>query len=381
MAGGRVGLWLDPHLLSELTAEKTVVLVSGTNGKTTTTALVAAAMTQSIGSVASNTTGSNMPPGHVAALSAEPDASAVVLEVDESYLGQVLPATRASVAELLNLSRDQLDRTNEVRMIAERWRAALATAPTVTVVANADDPLVVFAAGTAAHVVWVSAGLVWSDDATACPTCSGRISFQPDGSWACDRGDLARPEITWWLDGNRARGPEESIALEVQLPGEFNRSNALIALVAAVSAGAEVERAARGIATVTAVAGRFHLIRGARGSTRVMLAKNPAGWTALLDLVAEDDHPVVVGINARTADGLDPSWLFDVPFQRLKGRRVVATGDRWRDLSVRLHYAEVEHLVEPEPIAAIALAHVDASDAADFIGNYTAFQDVMKTQS
>ena len=251
----------------------------------------------------------------------------------------------------------------------------------LTVVANADDPLVVFAAGTAAQVVWVSGGLVWSGDATACPACSGRISFLDDGSWACDRGDMVRPEVAWWLEGALAGGPSGAIDLDVHLPGAFNRSNALMALVAAVSAGVDPIVAARGIATVTDVAGRFHVIHDHQGSTRVMLAKNPAGWTALLDLVIGDDHPVVVGINARTADGLDPSWLYDVSFHRLAGRRVVATGDRWRDLSVRLHYANVLHTVEPDPVAAIAKAHGEAAREVDFIGNYTSFQDVMRTQT
>ena len=81
-----------------------------------------------------------------------------------------------------------------------------------------------------------------------------------------------------------------------------------------------------------------------------MLAKNPAGWDELLDLVAGSDAPLVVSINARIADGADPSWLWDVPYERLAGRAVVATGDRFRDLSVRLHYGGVTHTTEPEPV-------------------------------
>ena len=80
-----------------------------------------------------------------------------------------------------------------------------------------------------------------------------------------------------------------------------------------------------------------------------MLAKNPAGWGELLDLVAGSDAPLVVSINARIADGADPSWLWDVPYERLTERAVVATGDRYRDLSVRLHYGGVTHTTEPDP--------------------------------
>ena len=95
---------------------------------------------------------------------------------------------------LLNLSRDQLDRTNEVRMVAGRWRAALAAAPHTHVVANADDPLVVWGAGAARDVHWVGAGLRWQLDAVGCPSCEGRITFADDGRWCLrDRLRLRPP--------------------------------------------------------------------------------------------------------------------------------------------------------------------------------------------
>jgi len=135
--------------------------------------------------------------------------------------------------------------------------------------------------------------------------------------------------------------------------------------------------------------------------TRLMLAKNPAGWSELLDLVGMEDGPIVISINARTADGADPSWLWDVPFERLAGRVVVATGDRCRDLSVRLHYAGVAHQMESDPLAVVRIAHGDhgdgagaqhdaehddgagsdaddAGDRVDVIGNYTAFAELLR---
>src|ERR1035437_9066816 len=136
--GGRVGLAIAPNLLTDLARSRDVVLVSGTNGKTTTTAMIAAGWGVA---VASNSTGSNMPEGHVAALVASKSRS-VVLQVGQSGLGDVARATRPRVIALLNLSRDQLDRANEVRQIAERWRTLLADLGEVTVVANANDPLV-----------------------------------------------------------------------------------------------------------------------------------------------------------------------------------------------------------------------------------------------
>ena len=87
-----------------------------------------------------------------------------------------------------------------------------------------------------------------------------------------------------------------------------------------------------------------------------MLAKNPAGWQELLGLVRPGTGPVVVAINARIADGRDPSWLWDVPFEQLAGRPVVATGERCLDLSVRLRYAEVEHTTVADSVAAVRSA-------------------------
>ena len=172
--GGRAGLAVDPSLLDRLAAGRPVALVSGTNGKTTTTRLLAVAVEAgTAGAVVTNATGANMPAGHVAALAAGPPSVPVVLEVDEGYLAGLVRSLGPAVVVLLNLSRDQLDRTNEVRMLAGRWRDGLAAASghtaETTVVANADDPLVVWAAAAAPRVVWVAAGLGWRLDAVGLP--------------------------------------------------------------------------------------------------------------------------------------------------------------------------------------------------------------------
>ena len=381
VAGGRAGLRVDPKLLEHLSAGRQVVLVSGTNGKTTTTRLVTVGLGAGGEAVVSNETGSNMPPGHVAAL-AGTDAPRAVLETDEVYLPRVLTATGAAAVLLLNLSRDQLDRTNEVRMIAGTWRAALAAAPRTHVVANADDPLVVWGAGAARDVHWVGAGLRWQHDAVGCPSCEGRIAFTESG-WSCAACGFARPEPeatlvvgaggaarAEWADGRRA-------SVQLSLPGRFNQSNALMAAVAAEASGVDALSALAAMAEVKEVAGRFTVRSFGDVRARLMLAKNPAGWDELLDLVAESDAPLVVSINARIADGADPSWLWDVPYERLAGRAVVATGDRYRDLSVRLHYGGVAHTTEPIPVVAVTGAAAGSTDVVDVIGNYTAFYDLL----
>ena len=412
VAGGHAGLAVDPGLLEHLAAGRRMALVSGTNGKTTTTRLLAVALEGSLGPVATNATGSNMPTGHVTALSAAPPCAPAVLEVDEGYLPGLVERLAPEVVVLLNLSRDQLDRTNEVRMVANRWRRALmgtvppeAPATATTVVANADDPLVVWAASGAASATWVGVGLSWRQDAVGCPACAGRIEFAPEGpgGWACACG-FARPPLDVVLDGDEVvlEGGERH-RLVLGLPGRFNRANAVMAAAGARSMGVGWEEALGRIGAVGEVAGRFSVVEAGGCTARVMLAKNPAGWRELLDLVSPGDLPVVVGINARVADGRDPSWLWDVPFEQLRGRQVVATGERCRDLSVRLRYAEVAHRTVRDEVAAVRAAWMahggatpgddrasgegagDGADAedpggavgVDFIGNYTAFTDVM----
>jgi lipid II isoglutaminyl synthase (glutamine-hydrolysing) len=381
VAGGRVGIGIAPDLLARLCEGRAVALVSGTNGKTTTTRLLATALeTQDHGAVVTNATGSNMPPGHVAALVGTRHSRSAVLEVDEGYLPVVLRAARPVAVVLLNLSRDQLDRTNEVRMLANRWREALADSA-VVVVANCDDPLVAWGAGSARRVVWVAAGARWRADAVGCPSCGERIRFAPEGGgWACACG-FARPEPDVVLEGSGADVVARFVdgrplPVILSLPGRFNQANAVMAAAAAEAMGVPTETGLAAMVGIDGVAGRFSIRRLGGVPTRLMLAKNPAGWAELLELIDVDTAPLVVGINARIADGRDPSWLWDVPFERLAGRPVIASGERCLDLSVRLHYAEVPHEVVADPLAAIRHAGAGSGGRVDFVGNYTTFFDL-----
>ena len=375
--GGRVGLIVDPTLLERLGRDRRVVLVSGTNGKTTTTRLLAAAASL-LGKVATSDAGANMAAGLVSALINDPSAPIAVLETDEAHLPSVGAALRPELVVLLNLSRDQLDRTNEVRMLAERWRLSIPGLG-CRIVANADDPLVVWAAENSPDVVWVAVGGAWHEDAYHCPACDARIEFSVSSgviAWSCSCG-FAKPSPTFSLDDeglHRRNGTAEPI--ELQLPGRFNQANAAMAGVAALQLGISLADAFASMRDVNEIAGRFAAHRVSSRPGSLMLAKNPAGWTELIDLVAPSTSPVVIGINSRIADGHDPSWLWDVPFERLRDHRVIATGERRDDLAVRLLHAGVPHLVARDPIGALKNF---GEGKIDFIGNYTAFQDARKS--
>src|SRR6202012_4875756 len=167
--GGVIGLRLEPDLLAMLAQDRQVVLVTGTNGKTTTTRLITAALSALGQEIASNAFGANMEAGLAAALGQAPEAPYAVLEVDEKYLPGVIHATKARVVVLLNLSRDQMDRAAEIWLVARRWRDAFRQAPWSRVVANVDDPPRALAAMGAAQVTWVAAGQRWHEDSWCCP--------------------------------------------------------------------------------------------------------------------------------------------------------------------------------------------------------------------
>ena len=367
--GGRIGLMVDPNLLANLAAGRDIALISGTNGKTTTTRLTAAAMGV-LGPVATNGLGANMPTGHATALAKAGQTPYAVLEVDEHYLDQVLTATRPRVVALLNLSRDQLDRAKEVAMMATLWRRAL-QGREIHVVANADDPMVTWAARGAASITWVGAGQRWHDDSWVCPECGAHIERAAD-QWWCVNCSLQKPKTQWAATDAGVIDPHGRCHnVRLQLPGRVNLANAATALAVAAFFGAPVTAAIPRLAEVTSIAGRYATVVRDGRVIRLLLAKNPAGWLEAFDMA--EPAPTLLSINARDPDGLDTSWLFDVDFSPLRGRQVLITGDRAMDLAVRLEVNEVafEHVTSfSRAIASVGPGRLEV------IANYTAFQDI-----
>ncbi len=381
--GGRVATMLDRRVLARLAAGRTVVLVTGTNGKTTTTSMIARVLGGAGRRVATNHLGANMPDGITTALldalSNHEGAPVAVMEVDESYLDVVAAATDPAVVVLLNFSRDQLDRVGEVRTVARRVGEVVAAHPRARVVAFADDVLCAGAGLRAADPVWVSSPSLWTGDAGVCPRCDGAVTHA-GVRWACSSCGLARPDGDWTLveqdTAGTVHGPGGSAtALDLQLPGHANRLNAAFALAVGIELGVDPAVAAARLRDLEQVGGRYRTVTRPGGTTRLLLAKNPAGWAQVLDLLDEGPpRPVVVAVNSREADGRDVSWLWDVPFERLARHPLVAAGDRAGDLSVRLAYAGIGHRLADDPVAATR----DTLGAVDLVGNYTAFHDATR---
>ncbi|BBH66938.1 ligase [Actinoplanes sp. OR16] len=368
--GGWIGLKIDPDLLAHLSSGRAVALVSGTNGKTTTTRLTAAALGV-LGRVATNSFGANMPTGHTSALAKEGHTPFAVLEVDEHYLPQVIESTKPKVVALLNLSRDQLDRAKEVAMMAQLWKVALANHPSIKVVANADDPMVVWAAASSPQTTWFSAGQRWLDDSFVCPE-SGHPIERQNGDWWCTGCPLRRPRPQWAVEDEGVIDPRgDWHMVKLQLPGKVNIGNAATALAVAAEFGVRPIEALPRLARVTSIAGRYAQVDRDGRNIRLLLAKNPASWLEAFDMA--EQAPTLLSINARDPDGFDTSWLYDVDFSPLRNRPVLITGDRAYDLAVRLQVNQVpfRHVQTfDEALAAVPPGRLEV------IANYTAFQDI-----
>lgn len=382
MIGGLVALKLDPGLMRQLAAGRRTVLVTGTNGKSTTTRMVASALS-TVGRVASNTGGDNMDAGIVSALGADRVAGLAAIEVDELHTPAVAENTVPEAIVLLNLSRDQLDRVGEINSIERRLRAGVAAQPQATVVANCDDVMITSVAYDNPHVVWVAAGSAWAGDSVSCPRTgepvartvdsTGAVRWRSEGTLP-DGRVFERPEPDWWVDDEAIHGPDGFTApMRLAIPGRANRGNAAQAVAAAVAMGADPTAAVRAVEQVDDVAGRYSTVDVDGRSAHLLLAKNPAGWQEALGMIDTSADGLVIAVNGQVADGMDLSWLWDVRFESFEGVSVYASGERAADLSVRLSYAGVEHQLEPDPLAAIRRC---PPGRVEVLANYTAFRDL-----
>jgi len=376
---GLVTLQLDPDYIAALTRSLPhgVVLVSGTNGKTTTSRMLAD-VTRSAGwSPIHNRSGSNLERGIAGALladsswRAEPRGDVGLFEVDEASLPRVLRRITPGVVVVTNLFRDQLDRYFEIDQLAKRIGDAVAELdPKTILVLNADDPIVAFL-GTRHRGTVVYFGVddpsvggkvpQTISDATRCPRCKQPLQYERvilahEGEWSCPSCGLARPPRD--VAALRVRlGPSSSeIDLRlpvasafdpvvVPLPGLYNAYNALAAIAAARALDIALPTAARAIAAFHPAFGRLEQLPVDGRLVRLVLVKNPAGFNAAIGALLETGRTprLLAALNDRDADGRDVSWIWDADFESLAPaiEHAVATGTRSRDLANRLKYAGV----------------------------------------
>jgi UDP-N-acetylmuramyl tripeptide synthase len=228
----------------------------------------------------------------------------------------------------------------------------------------------------------VAAGQRWREDSWCCPECGSHLvrgdsaSGGSSGSdWRCGECGFARPAASWTLDGQAVVDPAgRRHELGLALPGRANRANAVMALAVAEAFGIDAARALPRLRGVTSVAGRYTTVPRRGRRVRLLLAKNPAGWLEAFDVLEPAPVPVLLAVNAQGPDGRDTSWLWDVDYRLLRGRRVFVAGERRLDLAVRLEADEVAFQLVPGVDDAVD--QIDPGGSLDVIANYTAFQQI-----
>jgi UDP-N-acetylmuramyl tripeptide synthase len=378
-------LWkLDPSAIDRL-AERLpqgAVLVSATNGKTTTTAMAAEILRPRL-AVAHNSSGANLVSGVASTLIARRNVDLALLEVDEGALPEVVRRVHPKAILLANLFRDQLDRYGELELVAARWRAAVATAPDALLVVNGDDPQVGdLARGRVAALVYglddprhARPTLQHAADSKYCLRCGTPYRYAAAyvghlGDFRCPACGFARPALDvaareielHGLDGATfvLHAPAGHVRVEIGLPGLYNVYNALGAGALALALGVPLDEVAAGLGRAGAAFGRFERIAIGDRRALMLLIKNPAGANEAVRTLADAGGPrvAVVALNDEIADGRDVSWIWDVDFEPLLDglETLVATGSRAAELALRFGYGGLDRRrieVVPELDAAL----------------------------
>jgi lipid II isoglutaminyl synthase (glutamine-hydrolysing) len=363
------------------------VIVSATNGKTTTAGMIAAVMRANGREPVHNRAGSNMTWGVATAL-LEQRGDEGLFEVDEAWLPRVAADLAPRLIVLGNLFRDQLDRYGELEHLADEWAEVVASRAGATGFALcADDPLVADLGrdrelARRPGVTYFGIDdpgqalpqLQHAFDAKHCRRCGAPYAYRRAfvghlGHYSCPHCGANRPPpdvaaTRIELEGMRGsrvavRTPGGEVELSLPLPGLYNVYNALAALTAAIRLDIPAESAARALQTMKAVFGRVETIDVRGTAVSILLIKNPAGANEVLRTLlleagegSTPDLDLWIALNDRIADGRDVSWVWDADFELLAGRvrRVVCAGTRAPEMAVRLKYAGMpSDLIEVEP--------------------------------
>jgi UDP-N-acetylmuramyl tripeptide synthase len=371
---GRVLLRLEPGAIKSLGKKlaRGSVVVSATNGKTTTSSMLASVLEASGAAVVHNRAGSNMNWGVATALldaGSAPDQIGL-FEVDEAWLDRVARDLDPSLILLSNLFRDQLDRYGELELLADRWAELVAERDgRSTFVLNADDPLVADLGRERSRVVYFGVedrshsleSLEHASDSKRCRNCGHAYEYEAVylghlGRYRCPSCGRERPKPEIAAETVKLRGmagsdvrittPAGAIELSLPLPGLYNVYNALAATAAALQLGATTAQVGEALSRVAAAFGRAEQVRVNGRDVAILLVKNPAGANEVLRTLTLEDGALDlwIALNDGIADGRDISWIWDADFELLAGRagHVTCSGTRAEEMALRLKYAGFE---------------------------------------
>ncbi|MFN6536735.1 MAG: MurT ligase domain-containing protein [Nostoc sp. EkiNYC01] len=396
---GSIARRIEPRLLQLLSQQvkKGVILIAGTNGKTTTSLLLKTILENKGYTIAHNSTGANLENGLMTALLEGTnlvgtlDVDYAILEVDENIVPKVLTPLQPQIILCLNLFRDQLDRYGEVDTISKRWTKVISTLPPETVVIpNADDPtlsylgqqlpqrVLFFGLNEPQHYLEAIPHAV---DSIYCPKCGHSLDYQ--GVYLSHLGDFTCPKCGF----SKSQPTLESSEWPQILVGLYNKYNTLAAVTAAKELGVDEATIKNTVNNFQAAFGRAEdlVINGKK--VRILLSKNPVGTNETIRVVTQStDKTTLLVLNDRTPDGTDVSWIWDVDTEKLveRGGTLVVSGDRVYDMALRLRYSQkspestLNLIVEEDLRQAIATAleHTPDNETLHILPTYSAMLEV-----
>lgn len=387
------------------------ITISGTNGKTTTSGLVAHIFEENQNSIIHNVKGANMLTGiaNVFALNIKPFKrfDYAVIESDEAYLTKLYDYFKADYLLVTNLFRDQLDRYGELSTTASFIQNAIDKNKELKLILNADDPLVTnFGKGentiyygfeevefcSEIHNATSNAPTEVFNCICGKPLQYNKQFFAQEGHYYCAKCGFKRPEPNYkgyvkiYSDYSelKIRHNNKDFEFKINLVGLYNAYNVLGAVACAMENGIDYQTIKKAVSTYKSIFGRAErrIINGHK--TLIQLIKNPTGASEVLKTVDLSSN-IVIAINDNYADGRDISWLWDSDFEQLKNAQklVITSGIRAKDMATRLKYAGIPQekiIVEEDIKSAIALAAKsdNIEERITILPSYTALLKISK---
>lgn len=366
---GKIAMKLDPDILNTLAQNYETVIVTGTNGKTMTTALIVEALREKYGEVLTNPSGSNMQQGIVTAFLANKKSKAkrpiAVLEVDEANVKMVTKLVKPSVFVLTNIFRDQMDRYGEIYTTYNKIIEGIKLAPDATIIANGDasifssvdlpNPKIFYGFKLPSDHSQNDVKAPVNTDGVLCSECNHILHYHDRiyanlGDFFCPNCGYRRPELTYSVseiidqDPNHLSFRMGTKDYHINIGGTYNIYNALAAYSVARHFDLDDEEIASAFAKNKRVFGRQELIQYADKDIDLILVKNPVGLDEVLHMLntEKDDYSLVTLLNANHADGIDTSWIWDGQFEDLNHeqiKQILVGGQRWHDMGFRLEVA------------------------------------------
>lgn len=394
---GLITLKLNPTLINQIARKNQLetILITGTNGKTTTGRLLAHILKTANVSYLQNRTGSNLERGIASSLISDSSISGklpsklAIFEVDEAVIPLLSKLLNPKIILFTNLFRDQLDRYGEIDTILSKWQQSLkGINESTTVIYNCDDPSLEYLTKSLKNKVSFgldkkhakTKSLSASADATFCLNCHQPLNFTH--IFTSHLGHYSCPSCNF-----KRSTPQVKLNLKSNLSGVYNLYNLLAATAIAKTLKIDQKIINEAIKSFIPAFGRGEVFKLKNLQTKILLVKNPAGYNVILETLTKLKNltttPLLLILNDNIADGTDISWIWDVHFNYLKYQKtpIIVSGTRAYDLALRLKYAGIPP-TKIIPVGSIKKAlkilSEQPGDSAYILPTYTAMLKLRK---